>query len=100
MQTQAQNTTIQQIPVTAILPNPYNRRVAATDPDIAELAASIRAKGVVQPVILRPHPTDAKKFFLVAGERRWLATQKADNLTVPSIVRTDLTEAEAKEITI
>jgi hypothetical protein len=50
MQTQAENTTIQQIPVTPILPNPHNRRVAATDPDVAELAASIRAKGVVQPM--------------------------------------------------
>ena len=40
----------QQIPVTSILPNPYNRRVAATDPDVVELDASIRAKGVVQPM--------------------------------------------------
>jgi ParB family transcriptional regulator, chromosome partitioning protein len=58
------------------------------DPDrIAELAASIRKSGVIQPVLLFPDPNDPSAYKILAGERRVLAAQKAGLATVPAIVR-------------
>ncbi len=64
---------------------------------LAELAASIKASGVVQPITVRPEANG--RFQLIAGERRWLASQRAGKATVPAIVR-HVSNEQAMEMTI
>jgi ParB family chromosome partitioning protein len=66
---------------------------------LEELASSIREKGIVQPVLLRPTPDQPGRFQLVAGERRWRAAQIARLHEIPAVVR-ELTEAECYEIAL
>jgi ParB family chromosome partitioning protein len=87
------------LPVAAILPSPTNPRTHFADESLEELAASIGAKGVLEPVIVRPHPANQDRYELVAGERRWLASQKANKDLIPAIVR-NLSDQEAREIQI
>lgn len=70
------------------------------DPDaLAELADSIREKGVIQPLIVRPHPQKAGQYEIVAGERRWRASQMAQLHELPVIVR-PLSDTEVLEVAI
>ena len=71
--------------VDAIQPNPRQPRIHFKEEDLAELAASIREHGVIQPLIVTPKPDGT--FILIAGERRWQASQKAGLRTVPVITR-------------
>lgn len=64
---------------------------------IAELASSIVEKGVLQPLLARPHPDRADQFEIIAGERRWRAAQQAKLHEVPVLVR-DFTDVEALEV--
>ena len=66
---------------------------------LEELASSIREKGIVQPVLLRPTPDQPGRFQLVAGERRWRAAQIARLHEIPAVVR-ELTDAECYEIAL
>ena len=78
-------------------PGKFNPRRTFAEAEISELADSIRAKGLLQPIIARP---DAQGGYeIVAGERRWRAAQKAAVHTVPVIVR-DLSDAEAAEFAL
>ena len=76
-----------------------NPRKDFRDDELAELAESIRTKGLVQPIIVRPDPASAGDFEIVAGERRWRAAQKAGIHTIPVIVR-ELTDKEVLELAI
>ncbi len=76
-----------------------NPRKDFRDDELAELAESIRTKGLVQPIIVRPDPASAGDFEIVAGERRWRAAQKAGIHTLPVIVR-ELTDKEVLELAI
>jgi ParB family chromosome partitioning protein len=87
----------QEIPIDSIDPNPYQTRRRINEPALEELAESIRASGVVQPVILRP--TANGRFQLVAGERRWHASRRAGKATIPAVVR-QISNEHAMEITI
>ena len=82
-----------------ISPNPGQPRRAFTDSALDELAASIREKGIIQPLVLRRDPRDPDRYEIVAGERRWRAAQRARLHEVPAIVR-DLGDAEVLEIAI
>jgi ParB family transcriptional regulator, chromosome partitioning protein len=78
---------LQTLPVAAIQPNPRQPRMEF-DPDaLAELAASIRQHGILQPLIVTEDPHQAGRYFLVAGERRWRAAQVAGLDTAPALVR-------------
>ena len=77
----------------------FNPRKDFRDDELAELADSIRSKGLVQPIIARRDPQTQGAFEIVAGERRWRAAQKAGLHTVPVIVR-DLTDKEVLELAI
>lgn len=77
----------------------FNPRKDFSDTELSELSDSIRAKGIVQPIIVRGHPDEPGAFEIVAGERRWRAAQKAGLHTVPVIVR-DLTDKEVLELAI
>src|SRR5215469_5526323 len=87
----------QEIPVGEIDRNPYQTRSRVDEQQLAELANSIAATGVVQPIIVRPLPNG--RFQLIAGERRWLASQKAGKDTVPAILR-QVSDEQAMEMTI
>jgi ParB family chromosome partitioning protein len=76
---------IQQVAVEAIRPNPRQPRIHFKEEELAELAASIREHGVIQPLIATPKSDGT--YTLIAGERRWQASQKAGLRTVPVITR-------------
>jgi ParB family chromosome partitioning protein len=77
----------------------FNPRKDFANDELQELAESIRAKGVVQPIIVRGHPEESGVFEIVAGERRWRASQKAGLHSVPVIVR-ELSDKEVLELAI
>jgi ParB family transcriptional regulator, chromosome partitioning protein len=86
-------------PVDQLRSGRFNPRKDFAEQDLAELSESIRTKGLVQPIVVRPHPEDAQAYEIVAGERRWRASQKAGLHTVPVIIR-DLSDREVLELAI
>jgi ParB family chromosome partitioning protein len=86
-----------EIPVEQIERNPFQTRTRFDEQQLEELTASIAATGVVQPILVRPLPDD--RFQLIAGERRWLASQRAGKATIPAMVRS-VSDEQAMEITI
>jgi len=86
-----------EIPIDLIDRNPFQTRTLIDDERLAELASSIVANGVVQPVLVRPLANG--RFQLIVGERRWLASQKAGKPTIPAILR-QVSDEQAMEITI
>ncbi|MGB6690265.1 MAG: ParB/RepB/Spo0J family partition protein [Terracidiphilus sp.] len=86
-----------EIPLDQIDRNPFQTRTRVNEEQLAELAASITANGVVQPVLVRPQANG--RFQLIAGERRWLASKKAGKETIPAILR-QVSDEQAMEITI
>ncbi|HZC43777.1 MAG TPA: ParB/RepB/Spo0J family partition protein, partial [Acidobacteriaceae bacterium] len=89
--------TPREIPTDQIDPNPYQTRMQVDEQKLDELARSITANGVVQPIIVRPQPDG--RFQLIAGERRWRASMKAGKETVPAILR-QVSDEQAMEMTI
>ncbi|NBW91626.1 MAG: ParB/RepB/Spo0J family partition protein [Actinobacteria bacterium] len=79
-------TGLQEISVAAIDPNPNQPRSHFDEDALAELSASIKAIGLLQPVLVRPSATP-DRFELIAGERRWRASKRAGLSTIPAIVR-------------
>jgi ParB family transcriptional regulator, chromosome partitioning protein len=86
-----------EIPLDQIDRNPFQTRTRVNEEQLAELAASITANGVVQPVLVRPQANG--RFQLIAGERRWLASKKVGKETIPAILR-QVSDEQAMEITI
>jgi len=87
------------IPIERIEPNPDQPRRDFVKADLEDLAESIRAKGIIQPLIVRAHPKAADRFEIVAGERRWRAAQMAQIHEVPVVLR-ELNDTEVLEIAI
>jgi len=87
------------VPVEALHPNPNQPRRSFDPTALAELAASIREKGIIQPLIVRNDPTHPGAYEIVAGERRWRAAQMAQLHEVPIILR-DYSDIEVLEIAI
>jgi len=87
----------QLIPIERIAPNPDQPRKQFVKSDLDDLAASIREKGVLQPLIVRAR--DGGMYEIVAGERRWRAAQMAQLHSLPVIVR-DFTDIEVLEVAI
>lgn len=87
------------VPIDRIRANPHQPRRSFDDRELQDLAASIRTKGVIQPLILRPHPVEDDIYEIVAGERRWRAAQLAEVHELPAVVR-DLDDAEVLELAI
>ena len=88
---------IHQLSVEQIDRSPYQTRSRFDEAALAELAESIKASGVVQPILVRPQ--QGGRFQLIAGERRWLASQRAGKTTVPAIVK-QVSNEQAMEMTI
>lgn len=70
-----------------LVPNAKQPRKAFDDDALDELAKSIHEKGVLQPIVVRPHPEDIEKYEIIAGERRFRASQKAGLDEIPVIVK-------------
>ena len=87
------------IPIELIEPNPDQPRRAFDPERLEELATSIGQRGIIQPLILRRHPTDPERYQIVAGERRWRAAQAAKLHEVPAIVR-EFDDIEVLEVAI
>lgn len=87
------------IPIDRIRANPDQPRRTFDERELQDLAASIREKGVIQPLILRPHPRDDGQYEIVAGERRWRAAQLAGIHELPAVIR-ELSDTEVLELAI
>ncbi|MEZ5921806.1 MAG: ParB/RepB/Spo0J family partition protein [Parvularculaceae bacterium] len=85
------------LPIEFLKPNPTQPRRHFNDDAIEELAASIRSRGLLQPVLVRPSGRDS--YEIVAGERRWRAAQRAGVHEVPVVIR-ELNDDEAAEIAL
>ena len=86
------------LPIELLHPNPKNPRRRFEAAELDELVQSIRAQGVLQPLIVRPR-SDGRSFEIVAGERRWRAAQRVPLHEVPALVR-DFSDGEALEIAL
>ncbi len=86
-----------EIPVEQIDRNPYQTRLNFDEEKLAELAASITANGVIQPIVVRKGENG--RYTLINGERRWLASQRAGKATIPAVVR-QVSDVQAMEMTI
>jgi len=75
---------LRELPIGNVLPNPFQPRTHVDEDSLTELAASIEASGLLQPVIVRPRNG---KFELIAGERRWRAIQRLGWAKIPAVVR-------------
>jgi ParB family chromosome partitioning protein len=95
--TQMTGDVVKEIAVEMIDRNPYQTRSKFGEDALNELAASIKASGVVQPIVVRPESNG--RYQLIAGERRWLASQRAGKTTVPAIIR-QVSNEQAMEMTI
>ena len=87
---------VREIEIARIRPNPNQPRIRFSEDSITELAESIAQRGVLQPILLRPHEDG---FEIVAGERRWRAAQKVRLHTIPAIVR-EIDEASTAELAL
>ena len=87
------------ISIANLKPSPSQPRRLFDKNSINELAESIKSKGLVQPILVRPSPTETGAYEIIAGERRWRAAQIAQLHEVPAVVR-KLDDQEALEIAI
>jgi len=87
------------VPIELVERNPNNPRRQFSEDDLQDLAASIREHGIVQPLVVRPHPRGDNFYELIAGERRWRAAMLAALVQVPVIVR-DVDDRTALELAI
>jgi ParB family chromosome partitioning protein len=88
---------VREIPLDLIDPNPYQTRSHLDEAALEELAASIRASGVVQPIVVRY--IDGGRYQLIAGQRRWAASGRAGKTAIPALVR-QVSNEQAMEMTI
>ncbi len=87
------------VPIEFVSRNPRNPRRVFTEAELEDLAQSIREHGVVQPIVVRPAPVNREHFELIAGERRWRASQRAGLTEIPVIIR-DVDDRVALELAI
>lgn len=88
-----------EVPVEQLRPNRYQPRQDWNQEALESLAASVREKGILQPILVRRDPDQEVEFEIIAGERRWRAAQMAQLHEVPVVIK-ELTDAESMEIAI
>jgi len=90
---------IRHLPIEWIMPGPWQPRQLFLQEELNELAQSIQQRGLIQPILVRPHPEKQNRYQLIAGERRWRAAQIARLHEIPSVIK-DHTECEAAEVSL
>tara|TARA_B100001057_G_scaffold499681_1_gene611276 strand:- start:4823 stop:5680 length:858 start_codon:yes stop_codon:yes gene_type:complete len=90
---------LNKVPISDLSRNPYQPRESFNEAKLQELADSIKKNGIIQPIAVRIKKNDPGKFEIVAGERRWLAAQKAGLHDIPVTVL-DLSDVESLEVAI
>jgi len=88
---------VREIPLELLDPNPYQTRARMDEAALEELAASIRASGLLQPIVVRY--IDGGRYQLIAGQRRWAASRRLGMATIPALVR-QVSNEQAMEMTI
>jgi ParB family chromosome partitioning protein len=88
------------IPIELIYPGPWQPRKIFDQNDIESLAESIKKQGIIQPIVLKTKKENPKEYFLIAGERRWRASQLAKIHTIPAIIRDDIEEEKIPELAL
>lgn len=87
------------LPTAALRPNPRNPRRAFPNAELDELVASLRERGIIQPIVVRPVQDTAEAYEIIAGERRWRAAQRAGLHEVPVVI-IEASDAEALQLAI
>jgi ParB family transcriptional regulator, chromosome partitioning protein len=87
------------IPTSSLQPNPRNPRRVFPDAELDELAASLRERGIIQPIVARPMRGTPDAYEIIAGERRWRAAQRATLHEVPVVI-IEATDAEALQLAV
>src|ERR1700691_4961583 len=87
------------LPTGALRPNPHNPRRTFSEAELDELAASLRERGIIQPIVVRQTRGATGDYEIIAGERRWRAAQRAGLHEVPVVV-IEATDAEALQLAI
>jgi len=87
------------VPISDLSPNPYQPRQYFSNEKLEELSSSIKKNGIIQPIAVRPSKSESGKYQIVAGERRWLAAQRAGLHEIPVTVL-DLSDVETLEVAI
>ncbi|WP_334175779.1 ParB/RepB/Spo0J family partition protein [Pseudoxanthobacter sp.] len=90
---------LRRVPTAFLRPNPRNPRRTFAEADLEDLAASIRERGIFQPILVRAVAGEPDRYEIIAGERRWRAAQRAGLHDVPVLSR-DVSDREALEIAI
>ncbi|GEO80037.1 ParB/RepB/Spo0J family partition protein [Pararhodospirillum oryzae] len=90
---------VQTVPIGLLAPNPTQPRRVFDEEGIADLAESIRSKGILTPILVRPDPDGGEGYQIIAGERRWRAAQRAQIHDVPILVRS-LSDKETLEVAL
>ena len=88
-----------QIPIGDLVPNKYQPRKIFDEDNLNDLKNSIKERGIIQPIIVRKSSNDKSKFEIIAGERRWLAAQRAGLHNVPVVI-TDADDLKSLEFAI
>ena len=88
-----------QVSISDILPNKYQPRKIFEESKLEDLTNSIKQRGIIQPIIVRKSNDDKSKFEIIAGERRWLAAQRAGLHNVPVVI-TDADDLKSLEFSI
>jgi len=87
-------TSVELLPIAKLSPNPFQPRKDFDPEGLEELAASIREKGILQPILVR---RQGESFQIIAGERRFRASQLAGKDTIPALIRDQVTDREMRE---
>ena len=93
------NDEVNKVAISDLVRNPYQPREIFNQNKLEELTNSIKKNGIIQPIAVRPDKSEAGKYEIVAGERRWLAAQKAGLHDIPVTVL-DLSDVESLEVAI
>jgi len=87
------------VAISKLVPGKYQPRTHFEEDAIEGLASSIKEKGILQPILVRPHPERAGEYEIIAGERRWQASQRAQLHEVPVIIK-EMDDRDAAEIAL
>jgi len=88
-----------QLPISDLIPNKYQPRKNFDETNLEDLTNSIKERGIIQPIIVRKSNNENSKFEIIAGERRWLAAQRAGIHMVPVVI-TDVDDLKSLEFAI